>query len=86
MNTSQYTIRGIPNALLQKVESESRRTKRSKNEILLDALKASLDNDSVQVDSVKWYEKFIGTMSLEDAEIVNQASRASRQMHPKDYL
>jgi hypothetical protein len=84
MNTSQYTIRGIPNALLEKVDSESKRTKRSKNDILLGALKTGLVQDEKK--EVKWYEEFLGSMTEEDAKFVDEASRESRQIHPKDLL
>lgn len=84
MNTSQYTIRGIPNALIKKVEAEARRTKRSKNAVFLEALTAAIDIK--EEARGKWYEKFVGTMSEEDAMLVEEASRDSRVIHPKDYL
>ena len=84
MNTSQYTIRGIPNAILKRVDSESKRTKRSKNEILLRAI-TNAYMEAVTTEK-KWYEKYHGTMSEDDAKVVEAASRELRQIHPKDYL
>lgn len=84
MNTSQYTIRGIPNAILKKVESESKRTKRSKNEILLHAITSAYSGASNS--KKKWYEAYHGMLSEEDAMLVEEASRESRALHPKDYL
>ena len=83
MNTSQYTIRGIPNAILKKVDSESKRTKRSKNEILLRAI-TSAYAEAVSTEK-KWYEKYHGKMTSEDAAHVAQSSKELRTVHPKDY-
>ena len=84
MNTGQYTIRGIPVAILEKVDSESKRTKRSKNEILLGAINDAFAQDVKH--ETKWYEKYLGTLTAEDARNIAEASKESRTLHPKDYL
>jgi hypothetical protein len=42
MKTKQYTIRGIPNAIDQRVREQSRKTHQSLNSIVLDALRRGL--------------------------------------------
>jgi hypothetical protein len=84
MSTSQYTIRGIPNSVLKKVEIESKRTKRSKNELLLRAI---TDTYNVSVTGQKkWYDEFIGAMDEQTAKDIEEATKEQRTLHPKDYL
>jgi hypothetical protein len=83
MNTVQYTIRSIPTTVMMAVEAQAKRTNRSKNSVLLNALMSSFN---IKVPSkTSWIDQY-GTIDNDVFEAIVESRADYKVISPKDYL
>lgn len=81
----QYTIRGVQPAVDAEIRRMARASQRSLNEVVLDVLSVGTAVP-VKIEPDTSLDDLFGTMTKDDAEELERASRECRTVHPKEYL
>lgn len=83
MQSVQYTIRGVQPAVDKELRRLARTSGRSLNQVALDALRVGADVPA-KLEPDTSLDDLFGTMSADDAAFIEQASKESRMIHPKE--
>lgn len=81
----QYTIRGVQPTVDAELRRMARASQRSLNEVVLDVLSVGTAVP-VNIEPDTSLDDLFGTMTKDDADQLDKASRECRIVHPKEYL